>query len=204
METIDRILEYWFSDLDDNTPLETDSPLFRRWFGKDDATDQEIRERFEPDYLRAARADLEHWGGSPRGSLALVVLLDQFPRNMYRGLPGSFETDAKALAHCLRSIEEGLDTKLHLIQRMFLYMPMMHAESVQVQERSKQYFRMLVEAARERSPVNAGFFAFGHEYALKHSAIIERFGRYPHRNGILGRESTPEEIEFLKGPDSSF
>jgi len=204
MQRIDSILDYWFSSLDDHTPLETDSSHFRRWFGKDPATDREIREAFEPDYLRAVHGGLDHWGESPRGSLALVVLRDQCPRNMFRGLPKAFETDSTALTFCLRSIEEGFDATLHLIQRMFLYMPMMHAESTEVQEKSRQYFGSLVEAARQRSPVNAGFFAFGYDYALKHSAIIERFGRYPHRNETLGRESTTEEIEFLQGPDSSF
>jgi uncharacterized protein (DUF924 family) len=204
MQRIDPILDYWFSSLDDQSPLETDSSHFRRWFGKDPATDQEIRERFEPDYLRAVGGGLDHWGDSPRGSLALVVLLDQFPRNMFRGLPKAFETDSTALTLCLRSIKEGFDKKLHLIQRMFLYMPMMHAESTEAQEKSRRYFGSLVEAARQGSSVNAGFFAFSYEYALKHSAIIERFGRYPHRNETLGRKSTTEEIEFLKGPDSSF
>ena len=93
---------------------------------------------------------------------------------------------------------------LNLIQRLFLYMPMMHAESMEVQEKSKAYFGKLVEEARQKSPENVDFFAYSHDYAKKHSAIIERFGRYPHRNQALGRESLPEEIEFLKGPDSSF
>jgi uncharacterized protein (DUF924 family) len=204
MERIDQILEYWFSNLDENTRLKTDSPLFRRWFGKDEATDREIRERFEQDFLRAVPGEFDNWEGSPRGSLALVLLFDQFPRNMFRGTSRAFQTDPRALTICLRSIEEGFDRRLILIQRMFLYMPMMHAESIEVQEKSKQHFGMLVEEARQKSSVNVEFFAYSYEYAVKHAVIIERFGRYPHRNESLGRESTLAEIEFLKGPDSSF
>jgi len=204
MENKRQILAYWFSDLDDDTSLNMDLPLFRRWFGKDDSTDREIRERFEPVYLRAVRDEYNEWEDTPLGRLALVILFDQFPRNMYRETPGAFETDPRALALCLRSIEDGCDKKLNLIQRLFLYMPMMHSESVEIQEKSKHYFGMLVEAARQRNPANADFFNYSYEYAVKHYVIIERFGRYPHRNQALGRKSTAAEIEFLKGPDSSF
>jgi len=204
MERIEEILEYWFSDLDDDSILDTDSLTFRRWFGKDESTDREIQERFGNDYLRAAGGEYRDWEGSPLGRLALVILMDQFPRNMHRETGKAFETDPKALAICLDSIDKGFDKELTLVQRMFLYMPMMHAESLEIQEKSKEYFGLLVNEARQRSPENEGFFAYNHEYAGKHSAIIERLGRYPHRNQALGRESTTEEIEFLKGPDSSF
>ena len=204
MEKMEKILEYWFADLDDRSLLKTDSALFRKWFGKDESTDREIREQFEQDYLRAVDGEYGAWAGSPRGRLALVILLDQFPRNMYRGTPRAFAADSQALAIALRAIEDGSDQELDLIQRMFLYMPLMHAESVEVQKRSLQVFGILVEEARSRDSLNVNFFAFSREYAVKHSVIIERFGRYPHRNQTLGRESTSEEIEFLKGPDSSF
>ena len=203
-EKIKEILNYWFEDLDDSIPMEISSPQFRKWFGKDDATDRQIRERFEEDYLQAVRGDYSAWEGDARGCLALVILQDQFPRNMYRGKPRSFESDSRALDICLHAVEKGEDEKLQLIKRMFLYMPMMHAESRKIQQMSVQYFSLLVERAQKRSPTNVEFFSFSREYAKKHKAIIDRFGLYPHRNSVLGRPSTKEEEEFLKGPDSSF
>lgn len=204
MESMEAILSYWFSDLDDGAKLETASAMFRLWFGKDEETDQEIRERFEEDVLWAAEGRHKDWERMPLGRLALVILLDQFPRNMYRGTPRAFETDPLALSICLQAQQERADRALFLIQRMFLYMPMMHAESRAIQEKSVHAFGMLVEQAKELSPMNVDFFSYSYDYALKHRAIIQRFGRFPHRNEILSRTSTPEEAEFLKGPDSSF
>jgi uncharacterized protein (DUF924 family) len=198
------ILDYWFKGLDDHTEVDLGQPHVKRWFSGDEATDREIRQRFEEDHLRAARGEYKGWEDTPRGRLALVILLDQFPRNLYRGLPEAFATDPMALDLCLRSMEEMLDEPLALIERAFLYMPLMHAESVEMQEKSKQQFSLLAEQAKERSPANVGYFTYSHEFAVKHAVIIERFGRFPHRNAILGRLSTPEEEAFLKEPDSSF
>ena len=204
MDRIEEILSYWFDDLDDRTPLTTDSPIFHRWFGKDEATDREIRTNFEQDHQRAVRGGYDDWQGTPRGSLALVVLLAQFPRNMYRGTPRAFASDSRALSICHRAVEKGDDRKLDLIRRMFLCMPLMHSESMGDQRKSTECFRMLVEEARRKRSANETFLASSFDYARKHAEIIERFGRYPHRNRALGRESTPEEIEFLEEPGSSF
>jgi len=204
MTRSEAILDYWFNGLNDQTLIDLESPTVKRWFSGEDATDREIRERFEEYHLQAARGEYKAWEDTPRGRLALVILLDQFPRNLYRGLPEAFATDPMALDLCLRSMEEGLDEPLALIERAFLYMPLMHAESVEMQGKCKQQFSLLVDLAKERSPVNVGYFTYSHEFAVKHAVIIERFGRFPHRNAILGRQSTPEEVEFLKEPDSSF
>ena len=203
-DRIEEILSYWFQGLNDDSEFRMDSPQFRRWFGKDEATDQEIRKRFEDDYTRAAAGEYTAWESDPRGRLALIVLLDQFPRNMYRDAPRMFQTDPAARKLTLGTIESGQDEKFSLIERMFLYMPLMHAESRDIQELSVKYFTLLVELAGKRCPGNVKFFALSRDYAYKHKAIIDRFGHYPHRNQALGRESTPEEVEFLKGPDSSF
>jgi len=204
MNRSEAILDYWFRGLDDRTAVDLALPHVKRWFSGDEATDREIRELFEEDHLRAARGEYKGWGDTPRTRLALVILLDQVPRNLYRGTPEAFSNDPVALDLCLRSIEEGFDEPLALIERAFLYMPLMHAESMEMQQKCKQQFSLLVELAKERSPMNVGYFTYSHEFAVKHAAIIERFGRFPHRNAILGRLSTAEEIEFLKEPGSSF
>jgi uncharacterized protein (DUF924 family) len=204
MNRSETILDYWFKGLNDQTLIDPESPTVKRWFSGEEATDREIRERFEEDHLTAARGESKSWEDTPRGRLALVIILDQFPRNLYRGSPKAFATDPMALDICSRSMEDGSDEPLALIERTFLYMPLMHAESVEMQEKCKQQFSLLVELAKIRSPANVGYFTYSHEFAVKHTVIIERFGRFPHRNRILGRPSTPEEIEFLKGPDSSF
>jgi uncharacterized protein (DUF924 family) len=204
MTRSETILDFWFNGLNDETLIDPESSAGKRWFSGGEATDREIRERFEEDHLKAARGEYKDWENIPRGRLALVILLDQFPRNLYRGSPKAFGTDPTALDLCSRSMEDGFDGPLALIERTFLYMPLMHAESVEMQEKCKQQFSLLVELAKERSPRNVGYFTYSHEFAVKHAVIIERFGRFPHRNMILGRPSTPEEIEFLKGPDSSF
>ena len=200
----ETILDYWFNGLNDQTLIDLESSTVKRWFSGEEATDREIRERFEEDHLQAARGEYKAWEDTPRGRLALVILLDQFPRNLYRNSPKAFATDPMALDLCLRSIEDGFDEPLALIERTFLYMPLMHAEAVEMQEKCKRQFSLLVELAKERSAMNVGYFTYSYEFAVKHAVIIERFGWFPHRNAILGRPSTPEEIEFLKGPDSSF
>jgi uncharacterized protein (DUF924 family) len=133
---------------------------------------------------------LEQWRSTPLAALALVVVLDQFSRNMFRGTPRAFDGDPAALAAARGALERGLDRLLSPAERTFMYMPFEHAEELAAQRRSLALFEAL-------DPNDM-------EYARRHHEIIARFGRFPHRNAVLGRESTPEEIEFLKGPDSSF
>ena len=137
---------------------------------------------------------LDGWAGTPPGRLALVVLLDQMPRNIHRGSPGAFAHDAEAAAHCVAGIDSGQDRSLHPVERIFLYMPLQHAEDRGLQRRSVEQFESL---AAEADEAWRDYFAENVRYARLHHDIVERFGRFPHRNRILGRESTEEERRYL-------
>jgi uncharacterized protein (DUF924 family) len=202
------ILEYWFSSLDDASRLDRTADPFRscyqRWYGKDPAIDAEIRTRFEP-VLRAATEDgrqlnetISAWRRAPYGLLALLLLLDQLPRNMYRNAPGMYAHDPLALVVAMEAIRAYEDDEtLPLVRRMFLFVPLMHVENLTLQELMLGRFDDLVERARTRSPENRQFFAFARDYARRHVDVIAKFGRFPHRNEILARETTPAEKDFL-------
>jgi len=194
-----EVLGYWFGSLDEYDSCPKDrSPL---WFMKSEKTDREIMSRFLKDLNQAAVGAYDSWKESPRGRLALIILMDQMSRNIYRGTPRAFATDPQALQLSLEAIESGEDQQLFLIERAFLYMPLEHSEDSKVQKLSVQKFSELVKSAPEHvKPVYESFL----DYAKQHRRIIDRFGRYPHRNEILGRKSTSEEVEFLKRPGSSF
>ncbi|MDN3519428.1 DUF924 family protein [Aquisalimonas lutea] len=195
----ETILEYWFGDApDDGTVAAQRGAL---WWSKSDAVDEDIRARFETTVQAAGRDELDDWAATARGRLALIILTDQFPRNMYRGTPAAFAFDAKARALCLEGLAAGQDRELRPIQRVFWYMPLEHSEDLAHQDRSVALFRELRDEVgaqlRETFQVNLDF-------AVRHQEIIQRFGRFPHRNAILGRTSTPEELAFLEEPGSSF
>jgi uncharacterized protein (DUF924 family) len=197
MNRIEEILHFWFGDLQ-NLNLEERLKL---WFGGDEETDNLIGSKFESDLSSAIHGELVQWEETPKGCLALIVLLDQFSRNIYRDTPRAFTQDGVALGLCLRGIDQGKDLVLSPIERTFFYLPMEHSEDVEIQRRSVQAFGSLIEVVpSEMKKTYEGFL----DYAERHRAIIERFGRFPHRNAILGRVSTPEELEFLKQPGSSF
>ncbi len=186
-----EILDFWFGREDDPGYGE-----FRdAWFQKNEDFDNEVQTRFRDDYEQAANGERDDWRDEAHSALALVILLDQFPRNMFRGDGQTYATDAKALETAEYAIERALDRELPAFQRMFLYMPFMHSEDVGVQRRSVEIFGQL--AAEDGAPDLTS-------YAVGHKDIVERFGRFPHRNAILGRETTPEEAEFLTQPGSSF
>ncbi len=190
------ILEFWFG-LDEAHPLAQQE----RWWKKDADFDREVRTRFAAELAAADRGELTEWEETPKGRLALILIFDQFTRNMFRNRPESFAFDPRALALSRDGQEKAMDRKLAPVQRWFFYLPMMHAEDRDIQGRSVEAFRGLAET----SPVELRQAMQGsYDYAVKHAEIIERFGRFPHRNAILGRESTPEELEFLKQPGSSF
>jgi uncharacterized protein (DUF924 family) len=213
-ESSRAILEYWFSSLDDAVLLDRQSEpfgtCFARWYGKQPAIDAEIRARFEPMLLEATRdgarwdRELADWQRAPLGLLALVVLLDQLPRNMYRDSARMYAYDDLALGVTTLAIREYEEQPLSLVQRMFLYVPLMHSENLTVQQAMVARFEGLVELAKLRSPRNQAFFEFALDYARRHLQVVETFGRFPHRNAILGRSSTPSELEFLKRDGSSF
>jgi len=181
-----EVLDFWFGAPDSR---ERGRPR-KAWFKKSAPFDADIRSRFLPVWEKAARGELERWQATPLASLALVVVLDQFPRNMFRGTPRAFSTDSRALAVAGSALERGFDRMLSPAERTFMYLPFEHAEDLAAQRRSLGLFEAL-------DPNDM-------EYVKRHYEIIARFGRFPHRNAILGRESTSEEIEFLKGPASSF
>ncbi len=191
-----EILNFWFGD-DLQNPLQQSG----KWWKKDPAFDREIKEKFEQDLQRAATGKLEAWKDTEENCLAFVILLDQFSRNIYRDTPKAFAQDPLALQASMEAIEKGLDQRIPLIPRTFLFLPLMHSEDVSMQRRCVELFANLLKDA----PPNLKSVLQGNlDYARRHAAIIERFGRFPHRNKVLGRVSTPEEIEFLKQPGSSF
>ncbi len=177
---VDEVLSFWFEEL-----------AREAWFCKSEAIDALIRDRFLDLYERVAEMPAEAALESPRRALATVIVLDQFPRNMFRGTPRAFATDARARDVALGAIERGLDLDLDTDGRAFMYLPLEHSEDLTDQERSVALFRPLGNAE------------YTH-FAVAHRDIIARFGRFPHRNAVLGRTSTPEELEFLRRPDSSF
>jgi uncharacterized protein (DUF924 family) len=199
VESRETILDFWFGrEPDDATAARERAEL---WWSKDPATDREIRRRFEPLVTAAESGELEPWRAQPRGRLALILLTDQFPRNIYRDRPAAFRFDGLARALCLEGLEEGADRKLRPIERVFFYLPLEHSEDLEHQDRCVALFEQLAD---EVAPEQRATFANYHDYALRHRVVIERFGRFPHRNAILGRESTAEELEFLEQPGSSF
>jgi uncharacterized protein (DUF924 family) len=184
-----EVLDFWFG-----REGEPGYGEFREaWFTKDPEFDRLVRDRFEALYEAAAAGDLDDWKEEARSCLALVIVLDQFPRNMFRGDPRSYATDRKAQETAEYAVDHALDRELPEFQRTFLYMPFMHSEDPSHQRRSVELFRRL--GGNETDSTN---------YAVRHMEIIERFGRFPHRNEILGRKTTPEEAEFLTQPGSSF
>jgi uncharacterized protein (DUF924 family) len=194
----EEILRFWFGA--------GDASARKRWFTPDPAFDAEIRDNFTADADRAARGELDGWARDARGALALIVLLDQFPRNVHRGTELAFAADARALAVTRDGIAAGLDRELSLVERAMFYMPLMHAEDREIQRTSLAVFRALADDA-----VNTGapaeildYVRMAQEFAGKHAAIIERFGRYPHRNAVLNRTSTGDEVQFLTEPGSRF
>lgn len=199
METPDSIRTFWFgTDIDDVAVATEQAKL---WWVKRDETDATIRRRFEPWVRKAAQHELDAWAGTPTGRLALILLCDQFPRNMYRNMPEAFACDELARGWCREGLHANAHLALRPIERVFFYLPLEHAESLEDQEWAVALFRELADGADVRSrEVFTGFL----DYALRHREVIARFGRFPHRNRILGRLSTDEEIAFLKQPGSSF
>lgn len=180
MTGAEEVLAFWF----EQTPEAA-------WWKVDAAFDAQVRERFLPLLVQAAAGELHGWRDSARGRLAEVIVLDQFPRNIHRGTPEAFAHDPMALALSQEAVRAGALDELPPVQRSFLLLPWMHSESPAIHAVAEGLYR-------EHAP------AENHQFELRHKAIIDRFGRYPHRNAILGRESTPEELAFLQQPGSAF
>ncbi|HEY9844961.1 MAG TPA: DUF924 family protein [Candidatus Caenarcaniphilales bacterium] len=193
MSSATEILDFWFGT---SQAAATPSQVRKVWFAKDPEFDQLIQNRFQATYEQAAAGQLNHWQALPEGCVALILLLDQFPRHMFRGKPRAFSTDHLALSIAQQAINHGFDQQLPALQCWFLYIPFMHSEQLEQQRQSVELFRQLKDA----EPKTASAFC----YAVKHLEVVEQFGRFPHRNSILGRVSTPEEVAFLKQRGSSF
>ncbi len=184
------VLDFWFDAA--HVPL---------WFMKDEAFDRAIRDRFAPLVAAAVEGALASWERAAPSCLALLVVLDQFPRNAWRGDRRAFGGDHAALAVARRALARGLDREVPLARRRFFYLPLEHSESLADQEESCALFRRL---AAEAGPADRAWAAEQVLYAERHREIIARFGRFPHRNAILGRPATPKEQAFLSEPMSSF
>ncbi len=196
---IDAILSFWFKEQKLSAPQ-----IDRRmdvWFGNDAAFDHEIETEFANDVACASEGQLDHWAQEPRGRLALILLLDQFRRNIYRNTAQAFELDKVALKLCVEGAMARKDQGLTHIQRAFFYMPLQHAESVKVQAKGCELFNRLAEAV---SPTYRETFATIAQFAELHRDIVAQFGRFPHRNEMLGRTNTTEEDEYLASDSPDF
>lgn len=191
MSQAQAILEFWFGH--------PDQPDYGKpqsfWFQPPPEFDQELKHRFLRDYQQAAAGYLDDWVNLPKTCLALILLLDQFPRNMFRGTPEAFATDWEALSAAQHAVNQGYDQELLPVQRWFIYLPFEHSENLADQYQAVKLFQQLADDPESAAAIT---------YALQHLEIIELFGRFPHRNHILGRVSTPEEEVFLQQPGSRF
>ena len=195
----EEVLSFWFGDdLDDPGSVRTAS---KRWFQKNRHFDAEIRSRFGtyPDAVMAGQ--LDEWLTDDQGLLGLILVLDQFPRNMYRNTPKSFAYDNAALRHALKALDRNLHQRLHPLQTVFLYLPLEHSEDIQMQERCVSGLQVLEQ---ERGGIWREKISGFLRYAIAHHEVIEKFGRFPHRNEMLGRDSTPAEKEFLASGKGAF
>jgi len=197
---LEALLDFWFDvDTADAGAIER---AMRRWFFSTAASDRELETRFGALAASAAAGELDSHAATPRGRLALIILLDQLPRNLHRGAPQAFATDERALGLTLDGIDRGFVDRLAPLERMFFLMPLQHAEAAAVQQRSVEAFETL--AGGDLPQPLAATFVKTAEFARLHRDIVARFGRFPHRNAILGRISTEAEREFLESGGPSF
>jgi len=196
---IDAVLDFWFKEQELSAPR-----IDRRmdiWFSEDPVFDHEIEKEFASEVAKASKGQLNHWASKPRGRLALIILIDQFRRNIHRNTAKAFSKDQLALKLCVQGAMEKADRELAPIQKVFFYMPLQHAESRKVQAKSVELYRRLAETV---SPTLRETFMTVAQFAELHKDIIDRFGRFPHRNELLDRENTPEEDEYLAGDAPDF
>lgn len=181
-DTKQEVISFWFEET-----------MPQQWFQKNDVFDQEIKERFLVTYEMARKDLCNDWARDADGVLALCLVLDQFPRNIFRGSAKAFETDKKILLIVKETLHKGYDALLNPVKRKFMYMPFMHSEDISDQKKSVSLFEMM-----------KGDDPLSYDYAVKHLEVIEKFGRFPHRNEVLGRQSTEEELKYLQLPGAGF
>ena len=195
MNTPEEVLSYWFPEGIDDADPQTLGQQMERWMAGGPEVDKEITERFGETLEQARRGELDHWAATARGRLALIVVLDQFSRNVYRDSLLSYAQDRKALRLALEGIDLSMDRELGVMERMFFWLPLGHSENLALQERSVGQ----VEKEAADAPEHLRGWHEHNLYQAKAAReVIERFGRHPHRNEILGRRSTPEELEYLR------
>jgi uncharacterized protein (DUF924 family) len=196
---IEAILSFWFKEQQLTAP-QIDGRM-DVWFGEDALFDEEVARLFADDVEAASEGRIAHWAQEPRGRLALIILLDQFRRNIYRNSADAFALDKAALKLCVEGAMEKKDKGLTPIQRVFFYMPLQHAESRKVQDKSREIYNKLSESV---SATYKETFETIAQFAELHADIVDQFGRFPHRNTILNRENSPEEDEYLAGDAPTF
>ena len=196
---IEAILSFWFRESELTAP-QIDHRM-EIWFGEDPVFDHELEKEFADDVDAACAGQLDHWAVDPHGRLALIIMIDQFRRNIYRNTADAFSKDRQALKLCVEGAMEKKDRGLTPIQRVFFYMPLQHAESAKVQAKSLELYNRLAETV---SPTDRETFLTVAQFAELHKDIIDQFGRFPHRNKLLNRENTAEEAEYLAGDSPDF
>ena len=198
-ETADSVLHFWFGESD--SAAEVSAGKSQLWWRKDESVDRAIADRFGDTVESVAKGEFSHWHGSPAGQLASIICVDQLPRNFYRDQAQAFAYDDIAFDFAEQALSAQADLRLPPIRRVFMYLPFEHRENIAAQSRSVALFQTLAdESGTADKPIFENFL----DFAKRHYEVIEKFGRFPHRNRILGRPSTPRELEFLKQPGSSF
>lgn len=198
MESTDKILKFWFGRVED-TIVPTEHRA-RIWFGEDPSVDNEIKELFQVDLEKAIAGEYDVWQETSRGQLALIIVLDQFSRHIYRNTPLAYSQDLQALDICINGIQNESEHNLSLIERVFFYFPLLHSEDLGYQEQAVRAYQMLADLAFSETRVIYDSFV---KFANHHHSIIRRFGRFPQRNTILGRVSTKEEASYLREIEES-
>ncbi len=194
-----QILQFWFGLASDNLTIANQQAAL--WWSKDESVDTHMRDHYADWVRAAAQGELAHWQQEPASYLALILLLDQFPRNIYRGSAASFAHDAQALQLTQQGLANGIDQRLSPIQRVFFYLPLEHAEDQLAQA---QVVALLSALEQSVTAPERNLFANYTSFARRHQEVIQRFGRFPHRNAILGRHNTAAEIEYLQEPGAGF
>lgn len=191
------ILGFWFDGASDDVALGRESPAYARWFGRSEQLDAHVTSVFRADMDRARAGELDAWRSEPRSALALILLLDQFPRHVFRGRAEAFSSDAEALAVTKACVDAGMDEALSLCERVFLYLPVQHSERLDDHPLALRCFTRLVDVATARSLPILGFCQAAVKAEHEHIDTLRQFGRYPYRNAALGRVSTPAEAAWL-------
>ena len=189
IERIGTILDYWFEGVDDSTLISNKELPFRKWFLKDTKLDEDIRQEFESDLLKASEGKYVEWENSAQGVMALVILYDQFTRNMYRDTDRMYAYDSVAVELVLKNIKEKKDLDLMLIERAFFYLPLMHSEDQKLQGFSVECFTKLLEVSKALNPANTHYYMNSLRHAKEHQMAVNKFGRFVHRDVLLGRVS---------------